>query len=134
MLEDRADTLKEQTRTFQKTARSIRVVQKRKHNRLRGFSCIICLVLLVVATAPFVIMYWDEIVAFLDSMVPPCDRFYKEERDAECEGGSGEPWGGANATEQDAGELLLEAVNASASGGDAEGGATLGETNMQHDD
>ena len=76
-----------------------------------------------------------EIVAFLDSMVPPCDRFYKEERDAECEGGSGEPWGGANATEQDAGELLLEAVNASASGGDAEGGAaTLGETNMQHDD
>ena len=78
--------------------------RQRKHRRLQHASCIAILGLLAAAATPLIVLYWEEIVRFLEQLLPPCDRFVV--RDPSCpnatEPGSGEE--AANGTEGASGE------------------------------
>jgi hypothetical protein len=120
VLEDRSEALRQQTSTFHKTARTTRVVAQRKQRRLGGLSCIVLLVLLAAAAAPVIVRYWDDILRFLDTMLPPCDSRWN--RDDSCDVGSG-----AEASGEDASGAAYEGsdvANATANAMNATGNAT----------
>lgn len=71
VLEDRSEALRDNAKTFRKTARAVKTVQVRKHRRLQSISCLFLLVAVAVAAAPLIIIYWDDILAFLRTMLPP---------------------------------------------------------------
>ena len=71
MLEDRSENLREAANTFQKTSRAVASVQKRKNSRLMSLSCVIFVVLLLVASFPLILFYWDDIIAFFEGALPP---------------------------------------------------------------
>ena len=71
VLEERGEVLKEQARTFQKTSRTVAQVQRRQNTKFLSYSCIILVVLIIVATVPLVLYYWADIVAFLSGALPP---------------------------------------------------------------
>ena len=93
VLEDRADTLRSQASQFQKTARAVRVVQQKQNNRMSRMFCVGFCVLIVVVCTPLIIYYREDIMQFLDELLPPCDRWFLRNEtyiETECDVGSGE--------------------------------------------
>jgi len=97
VLEDRADTLREQASTFHKVSRATRVVAQHKDRRLTSISCIVFLVCIAAVVTPLLIMHSDAVEAWFRSMWPPeeCGSGGEDCGSGSGEGGSG---GGENAT------------------------------------
>ena len=111
VLEDRAEGLKEQARTFQKTSRVVAQVQKRQNKKLLSYMCVILVVLGVVVAAPFVMIYWADIIAFLGGALPPGSNATAADGSSGGDAGSGDDAGsGAFGADSNASAALGEAL------------------------
>ena len=81
--------LREQATSFHKTSRTVRVVSRSKHRRLQSLSCIVFWVMVAAAAAPLIVLYWDEILAFFGSALPPHEASSGEAGSGEAQGGVG---------------------------------------------
>ena len=100
VLEDRGEQLRSQASTFHKTARAVKVVARNKNSRLTSIFCITVVALGAVAITPCVILYWDEIVAFLKTALPPGEEGSGEAMSGDAAAESGNS--GSNYTESGA--------------------------------
>jgi len=89
VLEDRSEMLKAQVQTFQKSVREVKVVARRKNNKLRRVFCAVVLFAAVGVATPYVIQNWDDIHAWFASMFPP-----DEESSGDLGSGSGDGYSG----------------------------------------
>jgi hypothetical protein len=71
VLDDRSEHLREQAQSFRKTTRAVKAQQRSKYRRMQSISCLILIVVVAAAVVPLIILHWDEIIAFLRTMLPP---------------------------------------------------------------